>query len=116
MAKYVHWLKIDGYSKLEETALQFQSIENYLKAYPKAKAMLYQYNSGSFNWIVRLECEQCYNDLDLDVNSGSTRLERLSSKPKNIGRERIFKFPEHYRKIHCIRKLNQDSMEIYRKE
>ena len=38
------------------------------------------------------------NDLDLDVNSGSSRLERLSSKPKNIGRERIFKFPEHYRK------------------
>ena len=77
--KYVHWLKIDGYSKLEETALQFQSIENYLKAYPKAKAMLYQYDSGSFNWIVRLECEQCYNDLDLDVNSSSTRLERFSN-------------------------------------
>lgn len=96
--KYVHWLKIDGYSKLEETALQFQSIENYLKAYPKAKAMLYQYDSGLFNWIVRLECEQCYNDLDLDVNSSSTRLERFSSKPKNIGRERIFKFPEHYKK------------------
>lgn len=73
--KYVHWLKIDGYSKLEETALQFQSIENYLKAYPKAKA-----------------------NLDLDVNSSSTRLERFSSKPKNIGRERIFKFPEHYKK------------------
>lgn len=58
----------------------------------------YQYDSGSFNWIVRLECEQCYNDLDLDVNSSSTRLERFSSKPKNIGRERIFKFPEHYKK------------------
>lgn len=72
--KYIHWLKIDGYSKLEETALQFQSIENYLKAYPKAKAMLYQYDSSS------------------------TRLERFSSKPKNIGRERIFKFPEHYKK------------------
>ena len=36
--RYVHWLKIDGYSKLEETALQFQSIENYLKAYPESEA------------------------------------------------------------------------------
>ena len=98
MAKYVHWLKIDGYSKREETALQFLSIENYLKTYPNSKAMLYQYNSGSFNLIVRLECEQCYDDLDMDVNSSSTLLSRLSSKPKNIGGERIFKFPEHYRK------------------
>ena len=96
--RYVHWLKIDGYSKPEEIALQFQSIENYLKAYPKSKAMLYQYNSGSFNWIVRLECEQCYDDLDMDVNSSTTLLSRLCSKPKNIGRERFFKFPEHYKK------------------
>ena len=99
MAKYVHWLKIDGYSKLEETASQFLAIENYLKQYTNASAILYQYDSGSWNWIVRLECEQCYNDLDMDVNSGSTRLERLFCKPKNIGRERIFKFPEHYREI-----------------
>lgn len=98
MRKYVHWLKIDGYSKLEETASQFFAIENYLNKYQNASAILYQYDSGSFDWIVRLECEQCYNDLDMDVNSCSTRLERLSSKPKNIGRERIFKFPEHYRK------------------
>lgn len=98
MAKYVHWLKIDGFSSCEETASQFLAIENYLKAYPTANAMLYEYDSGSFNWVVRLECEQCYNELDMDVNSGSTRLVRLSSKPKNIGRERIFKFPEPYRK------------------
>lgn len=97
MRKYVHWLKIDGYSKLEETASQFFAIENYLNKYQNASAILYQYDSGSFDWIVRLECEQCYNDLDMDVNSGSTRLVRLSSKPKNIGRERIFKFPEPYR-------------------
>lgn len=98
MRKYVHWLKIDGYSKIEDTALQFFAIENYLNNYKSASAILYQYDSGSFSWIVRLECEQCYNDLDIDVDSGSTKLERLSTKPKNIGRERIFKFPEHYRK------------------
>ena len=98
MAKYVHWLKIDGFSSCEETALQFHAIENYLNNYQGANAMLYEYDSGSLNWIVRLECAHCYDDLDMDVNSGSTRLQRLSSKPKNISRERIFKFPEHYRK------------------
>lgn len=98
MKKYVHWLKIDGCANLEEIAKQFLAIENYLNLYKNANATLYQYNSGSFNWVVRLECGQCYNDLDMDVNSGSTRLERLSSKPLNIGREKIFQFPEHYRK------------------
>lgn len=98
MAKYVHWLKVDGYAKMEEVAEQFQSIEEYLKNHNESNAMLYQYDSGSFSLVVRLECRQCYNDLDLDVNSFSTRLERLSSKPKNIGRGRIFSFPEHYRK------------------
>lgn len=96
--KYVHWLKIDGYAKLEETAKQFLEVEKYLAKYKESSAMLYQYDSGTFNWIVRLECKQCYNDLDMDVNSFSTSLERLSSKPKGIGREKIFKFPEHYRK------------------
>lgn len=98
MRKYVHWLKIDGYSRLEDTASQFLAIENYLNQYQNASAILYQYDSGSFNWVVRLECEQCYNDLDMDMNSGSTRLKRLLSKPKNIGRGRIFKFLEPYRK------------------
>ena len=101
MRKYVHWLKIDGYAKCKDEALQFLAIENYLNAYPNASAILYQYDSGSLNWIVRLECEQCYNDLDMDVNSGSTRMVRLSSKPKNIGRESDFLFPEPYRE--CIK-------------
>ena len=35
--KYVHWLKIDGYSKIEETASQFLSIENYLNNIQKRK-------------------------------------------------------------------------------
>ncbi len=96
--RYVHWLKIDGYSKSEDTASQFKAIEDYLQKYKTANAIIYQYDSGSFNWIVRLECNQCYNELDLDVNSFGTRLERLSAKPKNIGREKPFVFPEHYRK------------------
>lgn len=88
--KYVHWLKIDGYKNNERMAREFSSIENYLKSYPKSKALLYQYDSGSFNWIVRLECEHDYDNLTLYVR-------RLSRKPKNIGREHQFEFPELYR-------------------
>ena len=40
--RYVHWLKIDGYSKSEDTASQFLAIENYLKQYQNASAILYQ--------------------------------------------------------------------------
>lgn len=82
----------------KEVAEQFANIEQYLIKYPMSKAVIYQYDSGSFNWIVRLECEQCYRNLDMEVNSGSTYLARLTSKPKNIGRKRDFVFPEHYRK------------------
>ncbi len=98
MRKYVHWLKISGYCNLESTAKQFEAIENYIKTHPDASALMYQYNTGSYNWLVRLNCRQSYSELELDVNSSSTELQRLSGKPNNIGRERIFKFPEHYRK------------------
>ena len=99
MRKYVHWLKINGlvcHSK--EIAEQFASIEQYLTKYPKSKAVIYLYNSGSFNWIVKLECEQNYRDLDMSVNCSWTYLERLNSKPKNIDRGKEFVFPEQYRK------------------
>lgn len=99
MKKFVHWLKIDGYCDLKDTAKQFSDIENYLAKYKTSKAKIYQYNSGSYNWVVRLECNQCYDDLDLTVNSGSSRLIHFTSKPQNIGREQNFYFPEHYRRF-----------------
>ena len=95
--RYVHWLKINRYCNCEEIAKQFFEINNYLESHPIAKAKLYHYDSGSCNLIVRLECNQCYNELDLDVNSFSTKLQRLTSKPKNIGREKNFEFPERYK-------------------
>lgn len=99
MKKFVHWLKIDGYCDLKETAKQFKNIEDYLTKFGASKAKIYQYDSGSYNWIVRLECNQCYDDLDLCVNSGSTRLMRFARKPQNIGREEDFYFPEHYKEF-----------------
>lgn len=82
MRRYTHWLKVDRYASDDKK--QMEVIKNYLSAYKDAKATLYFYNSGSFYWIVRLECNQSYNDLDLDVNSMSTNLTRLCNKPKDI--------------------------------
>ena len=98
MKKYVHWLKIDGFAFGKDFAEQFLEIENYLKKYPTSKATVFWYDSGSMHRIVKLECEQCYRDLDMCVNSSSTYLLRLHSKPKNIGREHDFCFPDVYRK------------------
>ena len=91
--KYVHWLKIDCYASDDDK--QYMEIDNYLKQYPEAKATIYYYNSGSFNKIVKLECNQCYRDLDMDVNSMSTSLERLSNKPKEIYEVKQFSVPEY---------------------
>lgn len=79
--KYKHWLKIDGYSN---DTRQYQEIEKYLSKYPSAKITIYEYSSDFFNWVVLLECNQDYNNLDMDVNTGSNRLRRLSRKPRNI--------------------------------
>lgn len=104
MKKYVHWLKVNGYVKSEDVAKQFYDIEKYLKTHESAKATIYQYDSGSFNWIVRLECTECYNDLDIDVNSFTTRLERLACKPKGIGREKSFEYPRSIQKYFDLKK------------
>ena len=82
MKRYVHWLKIDGYAK--DTKKQIEQIKNYLKANEISKCTLFFPSSGSFDKYVRLECNQCYNDLDLDVNSFSTNLRRLERKPRDI--------------------------------
>lgn len=96
MKKYVHWLKIDGYASDE--AKQYTEIQNYLEKYTEAKATLYFYDSGSFNKIVKLECSQCYNDLDMDVNSMGIGLERLRNKPHNIREIKTFELPEYIKK------------------
>lgn len=82
MKKYVHWLKIDGYAR--DTKKQIEQIKEYLKNYKGSKCSLYFPNSGKFDKYVRLECNQTYSDLDLDVNSFSTNLARLTKKPNDI--------------------------------
>ena len=82
MRKYVHWLIVDRLSKDDKK--QIESIKNYIAKHQGSKATVFFRNSGTFEWIVKLECFQCYGDLELDVNSFSTGLKRVSTKPKNM--------------------------------
>lgn len=91
--KYKHWLKINGYTFDEKK--QYSEIEKYLNNYPNAKATIYQYDFNLFNKVVLLECEQNYDGLDIDVNSGSNNLRRLVHKSKNISKPKIFEVPDY---------------------
>lgn len=92
MKTYIHWLKIDGVRSEDR---QYKEIDKYLKAYPEAKATMFLYKYGMFNRVVKLECSQNYNDLDMIVNSGSHPLRRLTQKPKDIISPRPFEIPDY---------------------
>lgn len=96
MRKYTHWLKIDRYVKND--AEQWKEIQKYLDNYPEARATIFTYDSGNFNRVVKLVCYQEYNELDMDVNSLSTNLQRLGSKPQGITERGEFAIPESVKK------------------
>ena len=98
--QYVHWLKIDGTVSDRDEKRQYQEIQSYIDRYPEAKVTMYLYEYHLFHRIIKLECNQNWNDLDLDANTGSHRLRRLSRKPDNIGYEQPFKIPEYLNKEH----------------
>lgn len=94
MQSYIYWLKIKSLVPARDEVKQYQEIQNYLDNYPDAKATMYLYDYHFFDRVIKLECHQNWNDLDLNVNSGSHALRRLSRKPDNIGNEQPFKIPE----------------------
>ena len=82
MKKYVHWLIIDRSEK--DAAEQINSIKSYIESHPGSSASVFVRKSGTYEWIIRLECLQCYSDLEIDVNSSSTSLRRINKKPSSI--------------------------------
>lgn len=74
--KYVHWLKVTSYNEEK----QWKSLREYCDKYDCDMQIYYIVNSTEK--IVRLECNQSYEELDLDVNSLSTNLYRYSQKPQ----------------------------------
>jgi len=83
----IHWLEYDGiFCNIEKRTKQLEELRQYLRKYPTAVAKGYKKTKGDiFLKIVRLECEQSYDDLDMDVNSLFDKsLRRHSRKPSNI--------------------------------
>ena len=84
---FVHWLGVGGirFTILDED-IQWRYLKDYLSKYPDSKITVFNRNSGDlFERVVKLECNQRYNDLDMDCNSGFTHsIRRFDYKPKNI--------------------------------
>lgn len=81
--KYVHWLKIDLSNETKD-GKEWRNLKEYKDKYDCNMTVFY-YNNSFIDKAIKLECNQNYEELDLDVNSmfdGS--LIRLKSKPKNI--------------------------------
>lgn len=97
----VHWLLVGGIRKTpSEEQKQWQNIKEYLEKYPDGKITIYWQDTNIFNKIVRLECKQKYNDLDLDCNSFfSGSIKHLDYKPKNL---KLSKFQDINHYIKCV--------------
>ena len=92
--QYIHWLKIDGTVSDRDEARQYREIQSYLDRYPGSTATMFMYELHLFHRVVKLECNQNWDDLDLSANTMSHALRRLSRKPDNLIKPRPFKTPE----------------------
>lgn len=83
----VHWLEYGGIRCMpDREKKQLEELRQYLRKYPDAKAEVFWKTTGDmFARFIRLECNQSYNDLDMDVNSMFDKsLRRHTHKPSNI--------------------------------
>jgi hypothetical protein len=82
-----HWLQIGG-MRIREAyeRKQWENLSKYLEQHQGSNATVYIKNTGDiYARIIKLECEQSYNDIEIDCNScfdGSIRY--LNSRPNNI--------------------------------
>lgn len=82
--KYTHWLKIDFSNETIE-GIEWRNLQEYKEKYPCNMEIYYYASNPLISKVIKLDCDQLYQDLDLDVNSLSDgSLIRLKSKPKNI--------------------------------
>jgi len=82
--KYTHWLKIEFLNETED-GIEWNNLKEYKEKYD-CNMEVYYYPSNPFTRkVIKLECNQTYQDLDLDVNSNfDGSLIRMAGKPKNI--------------------------------
>lgn len=78
--KYTHWLKIED----DMIKKVWTRLKEYREKYNCNMAVFYK-ETNFISKYIKLECNQSYQDLDLDVNSISDEgLRHLSYKPKDI--------------------------------
>ena len=82
----VHWLQVGGMrTSHKNEVIQWENIKTYLDEYPNSKATVYYKETGDmFCRIVKLECGQNYQDLDLDCNGGDRSVRHFDHKPNDI--------------------------------
>lgn len=79
--KYTHWLKIDPTDELEK----WQNLKRYKDQYDCYMTVFYYDYNPLTHKVIKLDCNQSYQDLDLDVNSLSKgSLQRIKAKPTNV--------------------------------
>jgi len=85
---YTHWLGVGGIRKtLLEEDQQWKNLKYYIDNYPESTVTIFFKETGRdlFEKIVKLECDQNYQNLELDCNSGfNTSFRHLSYKPKGL--------------------------------
>jgi len=104
--KYVHWLKMDLSNETSD-GKEWKNLKEYKDKYDCNMYVFYYDNNPLTEKVIKLECNQNYKDLDLDVNSmNDGSLIILKSKPKNItqyGKDIYYFFDN---------KIKEDSMEL----
>ena len=79
---YTHWLRIDSNG---DEIKQWEQLKEYWNKYDCSMTVYYYDYNPLTEKAIKLDCNQSYEDLDLDVNSMSSgSLKRVKSKPTNI--------------------------------
>lgn len=79
---YTHWLRIDTNN---DEIKQWKQLKDYWNKYDCSMTVYYYDYNPLTEKVIKLDCNQSYQDLDLDVNSMSSgSLKRVKAKPTNI--------------------------------
>lgn len=79
--KYTHWLRIPSKNGLEI----WQSLKDYKDKYDCYMTVFYYDYEPFGDKVIKLDCNQSIQDLDLNINSSSEQcLSRIKSKPTNV--------------------------------
>lgn len=101
MKQITHWLQLGGIkTRLDNEKKQWSNLVEYNKN-NECEITIYKKNTGDmYATIVKLMCNQKYNDLELDCNAGDGSIKHLNSRPNNIDicKKQLDYFTEEYTK------------------